>query len=134
MKRFFYLVCATLVAVGLAAQEPVLDRGQRTPEDEAMKQTIRLIRELSISDSVRIDTLYRMHLKYARIRQKGLMRAQEMDRMNAIMGELKNLLTKDEFEQFMNHPAEQPRRPRGAQRIAPNSTPQRLPLQSVDQP
>ena len=134
MKRFFYLVCATLVAGGLAAQEPVLDRGQRTPEDEAMKQTIRLIRELSISDSVRIDTLYRMHLKYARIRQKGLTRAQEMDRMNAIMGELKNLLTKDEFEQFMNHPAEQPRRPRGAQRIAPNSTPQRLPLQSVDQP
>ena len=111
-----------------------MDRGQRTPEDEAMKQTIRLIRELSISDSVRIDTLYRMHLKYARIRQKGLTRAQEMDRMNAIMGELKNLLTKDEFEQFMNHPAEQPRRPRGAQRIAPNSTPQRLPLQSVDQP
>ena len=134
MKRFFYLVCATLVAVCLAAQEPVLDRGQRTPEDEALKQTIRLIRELSISDSVRIDTLYRMHLKYARIRQKGLTRAQEMDRMNAIMGELKNLLTKDEFEQFMNHPAEQPRRPRGAQRIAPNSTPQRLPLQSVDQP
>ena len=134
MKRFFYLVCATLVAGGLAAQEPVLDRGQRTPEDEAMKQTIRLIRELSISDSVRIDTLYRMHLKYARIRQKGLTRAQEMDRMNAIMGELKNLLTKDEFEQFMNHPAEQPRRPRGTQRIAPNSTPQRLPLQSVDQP
>ena len=134
MKRFFSIVCATLVAVGLAAQEPVSDRSQRTPEEEAMKQTIRLIRELSISDSVRIDTLYRMHLKYARIRQKGLTRAQEMDRMNAIYGELQNLLTKDEFEQFMNHPAEQPRRPHGAQRITPNNTPSRLPLQSVEQP
>ena len=134
MKRFFYLVCATLVAGCMWAQEPVRERPQRTPEEEAMKQTMRLQRELGIRDSVRIDTLYRMHLKYARIRQKGLTRAQEMDRMNAIMGELKNLLTKDEFEQFMNHPAEQPRRPRGAQRIAPNSTPQRLPLQSVDQP
>lgn len=134
MKRLFSILCATLVAVCLAAQEPVGDRHRRTPEEEAMKQTIRLVRELSISDSIRIDTLYRMHLKYAQIRQKGLTRAQEMDRMNAILEELKHLLTPDEFEQFMNHPAEQPRRPHGAQRIAPNSIPSRIPLQSADQP
>jgi hypothetical protein len=53
------------------------------------------------------------------VRQKGLTRAENMERMIAIHGELKNLLTPEEFEQFMNHPAEQPRRPRGANGIAP---------------
>ena len=101
------------------AQEPVNERVQRTPEEEALKQTTRLVRELSIRDSVRFDTLYRMHLKYARQRQKGLTRAQNMEHMQAIYGELKALLTEKEFDQFMNHPVEQPRRPRGANRMMP---------------
>ena len=103
----------------MMAQEPVSDRPQRTPEDEALKQTVRLVRELDIKDSVRFDTIYKMHLKYARVRQKGLTRAQEMERMQAIYGELKTLLTEKEFDQFMNHPVEQPRRPRGANRMLP---------------
>ena len=115
------------MAGSMMAQEPVLEsRPQRTPEEEAKKQTMRLLRELGIQDSVRIDTLYRMHLKYAQIRQKGLTRAQEMERMNAIYAELKRLLTPEEFEQFMNHPAEQPRRPRGAHVLTPNNTQQPL--------
>ena len=108
----------------MMAQEPVSDRPQRTPEDEAIKQTVRLVRELDIKDSVRFDTIYKMHLKYARVRQKGLTRAQEMERMNASYAELKRLLTEKEFDQFMNHPVEQPRRPRGANRMLPvNATP-----------
>ena len=102
------------------AQEPVMERPQRTPEEEALSQTTRLIRELGIKDSVRIDTIYKMHLKYARFRQKGLTRAENMERMQAIYGELQHLLTPAEFERFMNHPAEQPRRPRGAQVLVPN--------------
>ena len=84
-----------------------------------MKQTERLVRELNIRDSARIDTIYRMHLKYAVLRRTGLSRAQEMDRMNSIVAELKRILTPEEFERFMNHPAEQPRRPRGA-KVIPN--------------
>ena len=113
MKRFvFSILCAVVVSGMLVAQEP--QRLQRTPQEEAMKQTERLVRELGIHDSTRIDTIYRMHLKYARFRQKGLTRAENMERMNAIYAELKLLLTPEEFEQFMNHPAEQPRLPRGA--------------------
>ena len=126
-KKFFFLLVSALMAGSMMAQEPVLEsRPQRTPEEEAKKQTMRLLRELGIQDSVRIDTLYRMHLKYAQIRQKGLTRAQEMERMNAIYAELKRLLTPEEFEQFMNHPAEQPRRPRGAHVLTPNNTQQPL--------
>lgn len=109
-----------LVAGLMWAQEPVERRVQRTPEEEALTQTMRLTRELGITDSVRIDTIYRMHLKYAKFRQKGLTRAENMDRMNAIYAELKNLLTPEEFERFMNHPAEQPRRPRGAGMLVPS--------------
>ena len=124
IKRLFIFLSIALSAGLMMAQEPVSDRPQRTPEDEAIKQTVRLVRELDIKDSVRFDTLYKMHLKYARVRQKGLTRAQEMERMNAIYAELKRLLTEKEFDQFMNHPVEQPRRPRGANRMLPvNATP-----------
>ena len=106
----------------MLAQEQTV-RPQRTPEEEASKQTERLVRELGIRDSVRIDTIYKMHLKYAQIRQKGLSRAENMERMQSIYNELKQLLTPDEFERFMNHPAEQPRRPRGANVVQQKATP-----------
>ena len=122
LKKLFSIVCATLVAGMLLAQEQNV-RPQRTPEEEASKQTERLVRELGIKDSVRIDTIYRMHLKYARIRQKGLTRAENMERMQTIYNELKQLLTPDEFERFMNHPVEQPRRPRGANVVQQKATP-----------
>ena len=124
IKRLFIILSIALSAGLMMAQEPISDRPQRTPEDEALKQTVRLVRELDIKDSVRFDTIYKMHLKYARVRQKGLTRAQEMERMQAIYDELKTLLTEKEFDQFMNHPVEQPRRPRGANRMLPvNATP-----------
>lgn len=118
-KRLFFFLACLFSAVLLSAQDAQpQQRPQRTPEEEAMKQTMRLTRELGIKDSVRIDTIYRMHLKYARFRQKGLTRAENMERMNAIYKELKQLLTPEEFERFMNHPAEQPRRPQGAKMVS----------------
>lgn len=121
MKRFYSILLAALLSGGMMAQEPTDNpRPQRTPQEEALKQTVRLVRELGIRDSVRFDTIYKMHLKYALFRQRGLTRAENMDRMQAIRDELKKLLTPEEFERFMNHPAEQPRHPRGAHVIAPN--------------
>ena len=129
MKRLFILVFGALLSGVIMAQEPVDERPQRTPEEEAIKQTTRLVRELDIRDSTRIDTIYRMHLKYARIRQRGLTRAQNMERMQSIYSELKVLLTEKEFDRFMNHPVEQPRRPHGANRIAP--TPLAAPIDAT---
>ena len=115
MKKLLSILSLALLSGLMMAQEPVSEpRPQRTPQEEALKQTMRLVRELGITDSVRIDTLYRMLLKYALVRQKGLTRAQNLERMQAIHDELKNLLTQEEFERFMNHPAELPRRPHGA--------------------
>ena len=132
MRKYLFLpIISFFFSVALMAQEPVVNpRPQRTPEEEAIKQTTRLIRELGITDSARIDTLYKMHLKYARFRQKGLSRAENMQRMQAIYDELKRLLTPEEFERFMNHPAEQPRLPRGANVL----TPAKLPPPTTNQP
>lgn len=121
LSLIFAVFCGLLIAQEL--QQP--QRLQRTPEEEARQQTERLVRELTIRDSVRIDTIYKMHLKYARIRQHGLSRKENMDRMNAIYAELERLLTPEEFERFMNHPAEQPRMPRGANFVAPNEAQRR---------
>ena len=123
MKRLFLSFVFGVLLTGLVVAQEQNVRPQRTPEEEASKQTERLVRELGIKDSVRIDTIYRMHLKYARIRQKGLTRAENMERMQSIYNELKQLLTSDEFERFMNHPAEQPRRPRGANVVQQKATP-----------
>ena len=132
LKKICSILLVALMAGSVSAQEPVSQsRPQRTPEEEALKQTTRLVRELGISDSVRIDTIYRMHLKYARFRQKGLSRGENMERMQAIYEELKHLLTPEEFERFMNHPAEQPRHPRGANVLAPNK--QARPTESQQQ-
>ena len=117
IKKLLFLCLAALFAGHVMAQDPADDRPQRTPEEEALAQTTRLVRELEITDSVRIDTIYRMHLKYARIRQKGLTRAENLKRMQDIYEELSHLLTPEEFERFMNHPAERPRRPRGAANV-----------------
>lgn len=118
IKKIFFTGLLALMAVTMTAQD-FAERPQRMPEEEALKQTTRLVRELNIHDSVRFDTIYRMHLKYARWRQKGLTRAENMQRMQAIHEELKALLTPEEFERFMNHPSELPRRPHGTQSIAP---------------
>lgn len=133
--RKFLLIASLFFSVVLLAQEPVNEsRPQRTPEEEALKQTTRLVRELGIKDSARIDTLYRMHLKYARFRQKGLTRGENMERMQSIYNELKVLLTPEEFERFMNHPAEQPRRPRGANVLAPAKQAASTKTPPADQP
>ena len=132
-KLSLFLFC-TLFGGMLWAQDPIANRPQRTPEEEALSQTRRLVRELDIKDSVRIDTIYKMHLRYARYLQKGLSRAENMERMQAIYNELRVLLTPEEFERFMNHPAELPRRPRGTNALMPAKSEQTIETQSEGRP
>ncbi len=70
MKRLFICTLLIFIALYVAAQPPETEQPQRKPEEVAKKQTEMLVRELSICDSAKIDTLYRLHLKYARMRQK----------------------------------------------------------------
>ena len=110
------IICILILCMGvcIVAAQDHQGRRERTPEEEAAKQTERLVRELGIKDSLRIDTLYRMHLKYAKTRSLCLTRAEHVKRMQSIYSELTFLLTAEELERFMNQPVEQPRRPHGA--------------------
>lgn len=82
----------------LRAQE----RPQRTPEDIALKQTEMLVRELGIQDSVVRDTLFRMHLKFAQKRASSNTRAEALQYMQEANMELQQILTPEQYQQYMN--------------------------------
>lgn len=67
-----------------------------------MKQTQMMIRELNISDSLQYRALFDMNLKYARLRENGCTRAQMMTYMLERNDELKQILTTEQYETYMN--------------------------------
>ena len=75
---------------------------KRTNEDIARKQTEMLIRELNIQDSLVRDTLFRMHLKFARKRAQSNTRAEAMQYMQEANAELQQILTPEQYLLFMN--------------------------------
>ena len=126
MKRYFYIVLLAISTSSMYAQPPFQDcPQQRTPEDIAEKQTMMLRRELGLTDSVQLDTLYRMHLKYAKLRIVSNTRAEDLERLQAMTLELKNILTDEQYRQFMDHQVDdRPRHPHAQQGpLAPNMPP-----------
>ena len=112
MKRQFVIFAlASVCSLGFA-QPPQEDAPQRTPEEIARKQNLMLSRELGLTDSAQLDTLYRMHLKYARFRAVSNTRAEDLERLQALTKELQSILTPDQFKRFMDHQVEpRPRHP-----------------------
>lgn len=104
MKRYLLGILFSIFSLLLMAQAPAADeaRPHRTPEEIAEKQTERLVRELELTDSLQRDTLYRVHLRYVRMRMVSNTRAEELDRMQAFYGELKQILTPQQYNTFMN--------------------------------
>ncbi|MDY4514802.1 MAG: hypothetical protein SPD96_07480 [Paludibacteraceae bacterium] len=111
---FFFLSCFSLSSVG-APQSPSHNQSagtpQRTPEEIARKQTEMLVRDLEIKDSLQIDTIYCIHLRYARLRQMSNTRAEHLARVQQMYAELKEVLTEEQYTRFMNQQLDSPRRP-----------------------
>ena len=111
MKALLFIslfLLASSVAALRAQEHP-----QRTPEDIALKQTEMLVRELGIHDSIIRDTLYRMHLKFAHKRAISNTRAEALQYMQEANMELQQILTPEQYQQFMsqqvNHEQRSPR-------------------------
>lgn len=96
------VIILTILFVPLLLQAQHNCHPQRTAEDIARKQTELLVRELGIHDSIVKDTLFRMHLKFARKRVISNTRAEAMQYIQEMNNELKNILTPEQYQQFMN--------------------------------
>ena len=94
---------------------------QRTPEEIARKQTEMLVRDLCIRDSMQIDTIYRIHLRYARLHQVSNTRAEHLERVQQMYNELRQVLTPQQYEAFMNQQMESPRRPQSVCKMPQNT-------------
>ena len=109
MKNILLVLLLTVSSVVVMAQNDDF-RPSRTPEEEALKQTEMLSRELTLNEQQR-DTVYKIHLKYARMRQISNTRAEGLERLNAMTKELLSIMTPEQREAFLNKQIEpHPRR------------------------
>lgn len=100
MKHLLIIILTILFISQLRAQNNC--HPQRTAEDIARKQTEMMVRELCIHDSLIRDTLYRMHLKFAHKRTISNTRAEAMQYMQEANMELQQILTPEQYQQYMN--------------------------------
>lgn len=110
MKYLYTILLFFCVSFVAAAQAP----GQspvRTAEEEAMKQTEMLQRELQLTPAQH-DTIYQIHLRYAKLRRLSNTRQEALERMNAMTAEILAVLTKSQQQLFLGKQIGcEPRRP-----------------------
>ena len=101
--RIYFLLLLLPMACAVGAQS-VSNVPQRTAEERAMKQTEMLVRDLGIRDSLMRDTIYRVHLRYARAREKVSTRAEMIECLNMLLAELKGILSAGDYERLQAIP------------------------------
>lgn len=112
--RLHIILLLSTVVTAVFAQDQSVPR--RTAEERAMKQTEMLVRDLDIRDSMLRDTIYRVHLRYARSREEVSSRQETIERMNRLLVELKGILTPVQFERLQSIPRQQGARVHRAER------------------
>ena len=111
--KHIYLAFILLLVSTFVQAEPIVpnEQPQRTPEDVARKQTYRLVRELNLTDSIIIDSIYRINIRHNLLRMQGMTRAQEYNGLQQFIEELRGILTEEQFNVFMNQTVNVPRHP-----------------------
>ena len=74
---------------------------QRTPEQEAVKQTEKIQQELNLTPD-QIKQVYEINLRYARERQVSNTRSQAMERIKNKNTEMQRILTENQYNQLQN--------------------------------
>ncbi len=101
MKRTILFLSFVCLAICVMAQPPRLPFSGCTAEEEAEKQTVMMQYELKLTQEQR-DTIYQINLKYAQARRVSNTRAEMIERINQKMQEFKGVLTKEQYNQYMN--------------------------------
>lgn len=112
MKHLYLVVILLALSASVNAQPPAQkDMPQRTPEEMARKQTYMLIRELGLTDSIVIDSIYRINVRHNKRRMQGQSRAEELQGMYLFLEEIKGVVTPEQYDRFMNRKPDCPRHP-----------------------
>ena len=103
MKRNIYIILfflfTTINPFFVAAQNTSIS--DRTPEQEAKKQTEKLQNELNLN-SEQTKSVYIINLRYARERQQSNTRAEAMERIRNKNEEIRKELTADQYDELLN--------------------------------
>ena len=112
MKHLYLVFILLALSASVNAQPPAQkDMPQRTPEEMARKQTYMLIRELGLTDSIVIDSIYRINVRHNKRRMQRQSRAEELQGMYLFLEEIKGVVTPEQYDQFMNRKPDCPRHP-----------------------
>lgn len=127
---FILLLAFGASVLSVQAQEaPVVM--QRTPEQEAAKQTEKLQQELSLTQE-QVRRVYEINLRYARARQASNTRTEAMERMKNKNADLEKVLTIDQSERLQSKRYERSNFDPNSARISTQSASQQVVKQQAD--
>lgn len=92
--RLLVLVVVLFIALFIQAQNSSITN--RTPEQEAKKQTEKMQKELELDDE-QVEKVYELNLKYAKERKETNSRVDAMKRIRKKDEELKKILTQEQY-------------------------------------
>lgn len=104
---------------------------QRTPEQEAAKQTEKLQQELSLTQE-QVRKVYEINLRYARARQVSNTRTEAMERMKNKNADLEKVLTADQNERLQSKRYERSNFDPNSARMSTQSASQQVVRQQAD--
>ncbi len=96
MFIFTFLFAGAFMAFG---QSPYI---RRTPEEMARKQTEMLVRDLGITDTLVRDTIYEVHLRFARMRHPNPTPEEVVQYRDSLSQALRGILTPGQYRLFLN--------------------------------
>lgn len=102
MKKILFCLFFIPVTCLAVARDMPEEAHHRSAEGKALKQTEMIVRELNINDTAEYHKLFDMYLRYARKYEEGCTRAQWLEQIEAMNKDLHQILTKEQYEAFMN--------------------------------
>jgi hypothetical protein len=100
LRTYSYLIFLFLLLLPLVGQEN-LSTPQRTPEQEASRQTERLQKELQLN-AEQSKLINEINLRYARLRQTSNTRSEAMERMRNKDAEMRKVLSPTQYSTLQN--------------------------------
>lgn len=98
--KFILLILIIFLGMPLHGQDNAV-LPQRTPEQEASKQTEKLQQELGLTPE-QTKHVYEINLRYARERQVSNKRSEAMERMKNKNAELQRVMNEDQYNRLQN--------------------------------